>query len=115
MRFETALVVDDDPASRTVLRHLLELLGIRVMEAADGVEGLKRVHADAPELVVTDIRMPGMTGLELAEHLRNDGDGGAIQVVAVTRHPGDVRGSDLFDLILPKPVRASVLKSWIEG
>ena len=64
------LVIDDDATIRELLRFVLEEEGYEVIEAADGAEGLQRYQADPTDLVITDLTMPGMHGLELLEALR---------------------------------------------
>jgi CheY-like chemotaxis protein len=64
------LVVDDDAAIRELLRFVLEEEGYEVIEAADGAEGLQRYQAAPTDLVITDLQMPGMDGLELMMALR---------------------------------------------
>jgi len=79
-----ALVVDDDAGVRYTLREILESEGLDVTEAADGMQALERLAEAAPDLVVTDLRMPRMDGMEL---LRRIGTGpGAPRVVMVTAH-----------------------------
>ena len=64
------LVVDDDAAIRELLHFVLEEEGYEVIEAVDGAEGLQRYQADPTDLVITDLKMPGMDGLELLMALR---------------------------------------------
>jgi len=64
------LVIDDDAAIRELLRFVLEEEGYQVIEAANGAEGLQWYQADPTDLVITDLHMPGMDGLELLEALR---------------------------------------------
>src|SRR5437588_8507496 len=64
------LVIDDNAAIREVLRFVLEEEGYEVIEAADGAEGLRRYQAEPTDLVITDLEMPGMDGLELLRALR---------------------------------------------
>ena len=63
-------VVDDDAAIRELLRFVLEEEGYEVIEAANGAEGLQRYQAASTDLVITDLQMPGMDGLELMQALR---------------------------------------------
>ena len=67
------LLVDDDPNIRAICSLNLELAGIEVVEAEDGRAGLARALADPPDLVVLDVRMPGLNGFEVAEKLRRNG------------------------------------------
>ena len=64
------LVIDDNAAIRELLRFILEEEGYEVIEAADGAEGLQRYQEAPTDLVITDLQMPGMGGLELLEALR---------------------------------------------
>ena len=66
------LVVDDDPNSRALCSINLLLEGLEVLEAEDGRRGLDRARLETPDLVVTDVAMPGLNGFELAEALRLD-------------------------------------------
>ena len=66
----TVLVVDDDPHIRALLVFAFEKAGMMVREAADGEEALAEVARAAPDLVVLDINMPRMDGLEVCRRLR---------------------------------------------
>jgi two-component system chemotaxis response regulator CheY len=66
------LVVDDDSNSRALCSINLLLEGLEVLEAEDGQRGLARARLECPDLVVTDVAMPGLNGFELAEALRGD-------------------------------------------
>ena len=66
------LVVDDDNAVRLLLRTLLERRGHSVVEAANGAEGLQHYRAAPTDLVITDIQMPVMDGLQMIKKLRDD-------------------------------------------
>lgn len=65
-------MVDDSSTSRRQLRLALEQAGIQVAEAAEGVEGLWRARQQAFDLVLTDIHMPTMDGLEFIRELRKN-------------------------------------------
>jgi CheY-like chemotaxis protein len=64
------LLIDDDGFYRGVLRQILEDGGPRVTEAANGRDGLERFRTQQPDLVITDMRMPGFDGGEVIRRLR---------------------------------------------
>jgi two-component system OmpR family response regulator len=70
----TVLVVDDDPHIRQLLVFALEKAGLTCIEAADGEAALASVAARAPDIVLLDINMPRMDGLEVCRRLRAQGD-----------------------------------------
>jgi CheY-like chemotaxis protein len=65
------LIADDDPDIRTMVRMLLELDGHRVLEAKDGAVAWEMIQAHSPAVVVADIQMPGMTGLQLCRKVKD--------------------------------------------
>src|SRR5206468_8311233 len=72
MTMATILVVDDHATNRQVLTALLGYGGHRLLEASDGLEALELVRAEQPDLVISDILMPTMDGIELVQHLHAD-------------------------------------------
>ena len=66
------LIIDDDPQIRDVLRITLKQAGHEVSEAGDGAEGLAKARNGTADLIVLDIGLPEMDGLELCRHLRED-------------------------------------------
>jgi len=64
------LVIDDDEDHRTLVRTILTGVGIEVEEAADGAQGLRKFGQRRPDLVLTDISMPGIDGHEVIAALR---------------------------------------------
>ena len=70
----TVLVVDDDPHIRDLLTFALQKAGLATREAADGEAALADIAAHAPDLVVLDINMPRMDGIEVCRRIRAQGD-----------------------------------------
>jgi CheY-like chemotaxis protein len=70
MRRTRILVVDDEPAIRKLLRANLEFAGFDAMAAGDGIEALKLVEREVPDLVLLDIMMPKMDGFETCSRIR---------------------------------------------
>ena len=64
------LVVDDESSVRTLLKQVLEMEGFQIMEAGSAREAMRALEEHDIDLLVTDILMPGVTGLELAEAAR---------------------------------------------
>ena len=80
----TILVVDDDPVILQLLQVNFEMEGFTVITAADGREGVARTRADRPDIVVSDVMMPRMSGLELVAELKADPDTASIPVLLLT-------------------------------
>jgi two-component system, NtrC family, response regulator HydG len=78
------LVADDDPGVRYTLREILDSEGLAVEEAADGAEALAKFEASPVPLVVTDLRMPGLDGMELLRRVVAAAPG--TRVVVITAH-----------------------------
>ena len=66
------LVVDDDESLRWVTQAQLQQSGYQVDAAGNGKEALAAIHEDPPDLVITDLMMPGMSGVELLKSIRAD-------------------------------------------
>ena len=80
----TVLVIEDDPANRALLTALLERAGYRAVTATDGPSGLAAALETAPDVVLLDIGLPGMDGLEICRRLRADPRTVAMPVVLLT-------------------------------
>jgi DNA-binding response OmpR family regulator len=68
----TILVVDDEPTLRETLAENLEIEGFRVVTAADGREALERFHQSQPDLVVLDLMLPELSGIEVCREIRRE-------------------------------------------
>jgi CheY-like chemotaxis protein len=78
------LLVEDAPFLRYAFGRLLRLHGFEVLEANDGLEALARVHEFQPDLIVTDLMMPVMDGVELIRRLREDPRTAGVPILAIT-------------------------------
>jgi two-component system chemotaxis response regulator CheY len=82
------LVVDDDQAIRLLLRAMLERRGHAVVEAKNGDEGLQYYRATPTDLVITDIQMPVMDGLQMMKKLRDDFP--TAKIIAISAEKGQL-------------------------
>ena len=85
----TILTVEDEPRIRESIVAYFEDLGYDVLEASDGADGLKKFRKNKPDILLTDLRMPVMNGLELINELRDDFPDTPIIVVSGTGSIGD--------------------------
>jgi signal transduction histidine kinase/ActR/RegA family two-component response regulator len=109
------LVVDDEADARALVEHLLCESGARVVAVASGTEALASIEAQPPDLIVSDIGMPGMDGFELIRRVRAlpPGRGGATPAIALTAFArSEERTRSLqagFQLHVAKPVEEAEL------
>jgi len=82
MNHEKVLIIEDEENERTGLAELISAWGYRTETARDGMEGLEKVNTWSPSIVVTDMKMPRMNGLELLEKM--EGHAQAVAVIMVT-------------------------------
>lgn len=78
------LIVEDNPANMTLATFLLQSAGHSVLSATDAEAGLTLARTEQPDLILMDIQLPGMDGLEATGLLKGDGATRAIPVIALT-------------------------------
>lgn len=87
------LVADDNEDCRLALTSFLEASGYRVEEAADGEEAVRLARDFAPDLILLDIMMPGVDGLEAARRIRRATEAGDVRIVAISAMEGAEQAS----------------------
>lgn len=104
-----ALYIEDDPINRLVVRDMLGVVGIGYDEGVDGPDGLAKLDSGEYDIVLMDLRMPGMDGLEVTRQIRaRRDDKASIPIVVITADTGpgiqhDCHEAGAQDLLL-KPV-----------
>ncbi|MFI5366716.1 MAG: PleD family two-component system response regulator [Candidatus Binatia bacterium] len=110
---ERILVVDDNPDSVTIMRTILENKKYEVIVAGSGAEALAQVQNGHPDLVLLDIMMPEMSGLEVLQQIKENAQTGRLPVILVTAktHDEDVLSGYQYgaDYYITKPFTAKQL------
>jgi two-component system chemotaxis response regulator CheY len=116
------LVVDDSAAIRKILNRVLRQTGMAINtihEAGDGEEALKLLGANRVDLVLTDINMPKMDGLQLLASLKASAEWRAIPVVMITTEGGETKVAEAVKLgaagYVRKPFTADQIKEKLAG
>jgi len=104
----TILIVEDNPMNLKLVRDVLEARGYRVLTAESGEDGVAQASAEQPHLVLMDIQLPGIDGVEALRRLRADPATASKPVVAFTASvmAGDRSGVTAagFDAFVAKPI-----------
>jgi signal transduction histidine kinase len=114
------LHIEDDPANRLLVRKLLVPAGFEVIDAVDGLEGIRKAVSTRPDLVLVDIAIPGLDGYEVTLRLRSEAELDGVPIVAITaegnRDTSLAVGCDGF---LQKPIDArsfaATLRTYLDG
>jgi two-component system, cell cycle response regulator DivK len=83
---QTVLIVEDNELNMKLFVDLLEGAGYRVLQSGEGVAGFQLARAERPDLIVMDIQLPAISGLEVTRWLKEDPELAHIPVVAVTAY-----------------------------
>lgn len=81
---KTVLIVEDNELNMKLFRDLLEARGHKVLESKDGMEALRLARSDKPDLILMDIQLPEVSGLEVTKWIKEDDELKSIPVIAVT-------------------------------
>lgn len=112
------LVVDDVPESRLLLRHMLEPLGFEISEAENGLDAIARFEDWHPHLILMDLRMPALDGIEATRRIRRLPGGRVVRIVMLTASAFASQRQEIMDAgcddFLGKPVVGSELFAALE-
>ena len=108
---KTVLIVEDNELNMKLFNDLLEAHGYRVLQTRDGLSALEIARQHMPDLIIMDIQLPEISGLEITDRLKKDAALKAIPIVAVTAFA--MRGDEQkilgagCDAYLSKPISVS--------
>jgi two-component system cell cycle response regulator DivK len=119
----TILIVEDNDKNMKLARDILNAKGYVTLEAVTGEEGVKLAKEKAPDLVLMDIQLPGINGIEAFRQIRADPKSARIPVVALTASVTPTDRSEInaagFDAFIGKPINlkefVATVKRLIEG
>ncbi len=118
-RERTILLVEDNVLNRKLARNALKSRGHRVIEAETGEDALDRVREQRPDLILMDLLLPGIDGLEVTRRLKRDPSTAAITVVALTAHTETIDEQRALDAgcagYIAKPIQLARFPDQIEG
>ena len=111
----TILIVEDNEKNMKLARDVLQARGYRTLEAVTGEEGVRMAQASKPDLVLMDIQLPGISGIDALKQLRSDAATAKIPIVAFTASVTPTDRTQIseagFDGFLSKPIN---LKEFLE-
>ena len=116
------LIVDDSAAIRKILQRMLGQAGVtlgKVMEAGDGVEALEKLKAQPVNLILSDINMPNMDGIQLLTELKSKAESKHIPVIMITTEGGEAKVMEALGLgasgYIRKPFTSIQIKEKLVG
>jgi CheY-like chemotaxis protein len=110
------LLVDDNDDIRDMMRLILEDGGFSVIEAANGMQAVEKAASDPPSVILMDIAMPLMDGIEAAQEIRSRDGLGYVPIIAVTAHGREYHDKAMevgFNEVMQKPIDVFSLNSAI--
>jgi two-component system, cell cycle response regulator DivK len=112
----SVLVIEDDPLNMKMFGAMLAAQGHHVLQATDGARGLELARREHPDLIITDVQMPGISGLEVTRRLKADEDTRDIPILITTAYLLDkeeIRASGC-DGFMAKPIAIAEFLELVE-
>ncbi len=116
---KTVMIIEDEPDAAELFAEMMRLNGYHVLKTYSGAPALTLIEQERPDLIILDIMMPGVSGLDVLRFLREHPDGASIPVVVVSARatPADIAegmaaGATVY---LTKPVSYMDLKNAVDG
>ncbi len=112
------MVVEDEPSAMRFMTHVLQKGGFEIIQANNGLEGLKKAFSEKPDLIVLDVMLPGMDGFNVCNRLTSDPITRNIPIIILSAKARDSDEAEAIhsgaDLFLAKPVSPSDILSHID-
>ena len=112
---QSMLVVDDDESLRELLYEVISHLGHAVVTAVDGIDALEKLIEDHFDVVITDLSMPRMDGIELIKRIDAEFDN--VDIIAITGYHTEIKYTDVIDIgasdFISKPFKLNELEAKI--
>ncbi len=112
------LVIEDDPSTSRLVDYSLRHEGYQVLTASNGLEGIRKAHNEAPDLIILDVMLPGMDGFEICHRLRSEPDTAQLPILMfsakvqeIDKETGLKVGADDY---LSKPTAPAEIVSRVE-
>jgi len=119
MAAQDIVLVDDDRVIQKMVGGFLERRGYQVRKASDGLEALQLIHASVPDMVITDVRMPELNGIELTSRLRGNHRTAGVPILMFSEMgapPDALAGYAVgADDYLPKPFELAILEAKVQS
>ena len=112
------LIVEDHKDSRDVLVALLQFSGYRITEAGNGLQALEKARSEKPDLIVMDLQLPGMMGIEAAKILKEEESTAHIPIIAYTALLNETLKEEALKVgmksFIDKPASVKLIKETIQ-
>ena len=113
------LVIEDDPSCWRFMEYILQQEGYQVVQAKNGLEGIRKAQSEAPDLIVLDVMLPGIEGFEICRRLRADPQTDQLPILMLSakaqemdKNTGLLVGADDY---LTKPAAPAAIVSRVEA